>query len=200
MIVTSDPLEREGADAEPLSVQSTKHEALGPVIGQLQNRLRVLMIERAAIVKRIGIVKKTVAGLARLCGPDVIYGELSDLLRLQSTRCSRTHPGLTDLCRELLREASEPLTVRQILRQLQDKSPGGVDRQRHPENSLRVTLKRLVAYGEVEKLRTQEGLCTWKATATVGKLAEESSPSANHKHTSQRWNSFFGSSRTFTKD
>ncbi|MGA8618177.1 MAG: hypothetical protein WB660_06595 [Candidatus Sulfotelmatobacter sp.] len=200
MILTNNPIEREGTDTEPLSVQSPKHEELEPVIGQLQSQLRVLKLERAAIVKRIGIIKKTVVGLADLFGSDVIKGDLQDLLPLQSAPRSRTHRGLTDLCRELLMEASEPLTVRQILRQLQDKSPGGVDRQRHPENSLRVILSRLVAYGEAEELRTKEGLCAWKATATVGKLAEESSPTANHKHTSQRWNSLVGSSRTFTKD
>jgi hypothetical protein len=200
MIVTNDPIEREGTDAEPLSVQSPKHGDLEPVIGELQHRLRVLTLERAAIVKRIGIIKKTVVGLADLFGSDVIKGALLDLQPIQSARCSRTHLGLTGLCRQLLREASEPLTVRQILRQLQDKSPGGWDRQRHPENSLRVILRRLVAYGEAEEFRTKEGLCAWKATATVGKLAEESSPTANHKHTSPRWNSLVGSSRTFTKD
>lgn len=200
MIVTKDPIERKETDAEHLSIRSPEHGELEPVIGALQNRLRVLILERAAIVKRIGIVKKTVVGLADLFGSDVINGEMLNLPGLQSARRSRIHPELTDLCRQLLREASEPLTVRQILRQLQDKSPGGLDRQRHPENSLRVTLSRLVAYGEAEELRTKEGLCAWKATATVGKLAEESSPTANHKHTSQRWNSLVGSSRTFTKD
>ncbi len=200
MIVTNDPIERKETDAEPLSIQSPEHGELEPVIGALQDRLRVLMLERAAIDKRIGIVKKTVVGLADLVGSDVINGEMLDPLRLPSARRSRTHPGLTDLCRQLLKEASEPLTVRQILRQLQDKSPGGLDRQRHPENSLRVILSRLVAYGEAEERRTKEGLCAWKVTATVGKLAEESSSTANHKHTSQRWNSLVGSSRTFTKD
>jgi hypothetical protein len=200
MSVTNDSIEREGTDTEPLSVQSPKHEDLEPVIGELQHRLRVLTHERAAIVKRIGIIKKTVVGLADLFGSGVIKEALLDLQPIQSYRCSRTHLTLTALCHRLLREASEPLTVPQILQQLQDKSPSGLDRQRHPENSLRVILSRLVAYGEAEELRTKEGLRAWKATATVGKLAEESPPTANHKHTSQRWNFLVGSNRTFTKD
>jgi hypothetical protein len=102
---------------------SLKHEDLEPVIGQLESQLRVLMLERAAILKRIGVIKKTVVGLVDLFGPKVINGELQDFLSLQSAPRSRTHPALTDLCRQLLREASEPLTVRQILGQLQEKSP-----------------------------------------------------------------------------
>jgi hypothetical protein len=186
MIMTNDPIEREGTDAEPLSVQSRKFKDLEPVIGELQHRLRVLTLERAAIVKRIGIIKKTVVGLADLFGSDVIEGELQGLLPLHSGPRARTRSGLTALCRQLLRETSEPLTLGEIMRQLQMKSPVRLAGQRHPENSLRVILTRLVAYGEAEKLRTKDGACAWNATAADGKPEEESSPTADHEHTSQR--------------
>src|SRR5579863_667305 len=185
MILTNHPTEGEGAGSEPLSVQSPKYEDLEPVIGELQHRLQVLTLERAAIVKRIGIIKKTVVGLADLFGPDVINGELQDLLPLHSGPRACARSGLTALCRQLLRETSEPLTLGEIMRQLQVKSPLRLAGQRHPENSLRVILRRLVAYGEAEKLRTKDGACAWNATAADGKPEEESSPTADHEHTSQ---------------
>jgi len=186
MILTNHPTEGEGAGGEPLSVQSPKYEELEPVIGELQHRLRVLMLQRAAIGKRIGIIKKTVVGLADLFGSDVIKGELQDLLPLHSGPRARTRSGLTALCRQLLRETSEPLTLGEITRQLQIKSPVWLAGQRHPENSLRVILSRLVAYGEAEKVRTKDGACAWNATAADGKPEEESSPTADHEHKSQR--------------
>jgi hypothetical protein len=186
MILTNHPTECEGAGREPLSIQPPKHEELEPVIGQLQSQLRVLTLERAAIVKRIGIIKKTIVGLADLFGSDVIEGALQGLLPLHSGPRARTSPGLTALCRQLLRETSEPLTLGEITRQLQIKSPVWLASQRHPENSLRVILSRLVAYGEAEKVRTKDGACAWNTTTADGKPEEESSPTADHDHTSRR--------------
>ena len=186
VILTNHPTERERAGSEPVSVQPRKHEELEPVIGQLQSQLRILKLERAAIVKRIGIIKKTIVGLADLFGSEVIEEELQGLLPLHSGPRARTHPGLTALCRQLLRETSEPLTLGEIMKQLQIKSPVRLAAQRNPENSVRGILRRLVAYGEAEKLPTKEGACAWNATAADGKPEEESAPTADHEHTSQR--------------
>jgi hypothetical protein len=49
-----------------------------------------------------------------------------------------------------------------------------------------VILRRLVAYGEAEKLHTKDRACVWNATAAAVKPEEESSPTADHEHTSQR--------------
>jgi hypothetical protein len=171
MILTNDTTSREGTGTEPPSVQSLKHEDLEPVIGQLERQLRVLMLERAAILKRIGVIKKTVVGLVDLFGPNVINGELRDFLSLQSAPRSRTHPTLTDLCCQLLREASEPLTVRQILGQLQ--SPAALAGHKHRHNSLRTILKRLVAYGDAEPVLTEEGTRAWRSTSSSRSTGEK---------------------------
>ncbi len=68
---TNHPIGRDGAGAEPPPVQSLKDEDLEPVVDQLQSQLRVLKLERTAIVQRIGMIKKTIAGLADLFGSDV---------------------------------------------------------------------------------------------------------------------------------
>ena len=175
MMPTNHPPGREGTGTEPLSVQVLKHEELEPVIGQLQSQLRVLKLERAAILKRIGMVRKTVVGLAALFGADVINGELQGLLSFQSARRLRPHPGLTDPCRQLLREVSKPLTLRQIMGQLQEKSPASLAGQRHPANAVGMILKRLVASGEAEELQTGEGLRAWISTASAGQTRQEGS-------------------------
>jgi hypothetical protein len=172
---TNDPIGREGTVAEPLSVRALKHEELEAVIGQLQSQLRVLKLERAAILKRIGMVKKIVVGLADLFGSDVVNRELQDLLSLQSAHRPRTHPGLTDLCRQILRDVSEPLILRQIMGRLQEKSPAGFAGQGHPANALRMILKRLVAYGEAEELETEEGVRAWRSTASLRQAGKEES-------------------------
>jgi hypothetical protein len=172
MLLANDPTSREGPGTEPPSVQSLKHEELESVIGQLQSQLRVLKHERAAILKRIGVIKKTVVGLADLFGPNVINGELQDFLSLQSAHRSRIHPALTDLCRQLLREASEPLTVRQILGQLQEKSPAALAGHKHRHNSLRMILKRLVAYGDAEPVLNEEGTRAWRSTSSSSSAGE----------------------------
>jgi hypothetical protein len=165
MMPTNYLLGHEGTGTQPIPIESARHEDLEPVIGQLQSELQVLRRERAAILKRIGMIKKTIVSLADLFGSDVINGELQNLLSLQSARRLRTHTGLTDLCRQLLRESSEPLTVRQIMGQLQERSPVGLAGHRHPLNSLRMIFKRLVAYGEAEELMTEKGLRAWRATS-----------------------------------
>jgi hypothetical protein len=69
---TNHPIGRQTAGAEPPPVQSVKHKDLEPVVDQLQSQLRILKLERTAIVQRIGTIKKTIAGLADLFGSDVI--------------------------------------------------------------------------------------------------------------------------------
>lgn len=175
------PLEH-GTRTEVIPLAPARHEELEPVIGQLQSELRVLRVERAAILKRIGTIKKTIAGLADLFGSDVINGELQDLLSLQSARRLRTHTGLTDLCRQLLKESTEPLTIRQILGQLQEKSPFALAGHRHPLNSLRMIFSRLVAYGEAEELLTEKGLRAWRLTSSPGRAAKPESRPAPSAH------------------
>ena len=173
MMPTHYSVEQEGTGTQPIPIDSTRHEELEPVIGQLQSELRVLRVERAAILKRIGMIKKTIVGLADLFGSDVIDGELQNLLSLQSGRRPRAQTGLTDLCRRVLKESSEPLTVRQILDQLQERSPFALAGHRYPLNSLRMIFSRLVAYGEAEELLTEKGLRAWRASSSGGRAEKE---------------------------
>jgi hypothetical protein len=175
MMPASYSLGHERTVPEPMLVQPTAHDELSPVIGQLQSELRFLKLERAAIRKRIGIIKKTIVALADLFGSHVINGELQGLLAVQSGRRLRTRTGLTDFCRQLLKEASAPLTAREILGKIQEEFPVGLVGHRHPLNSLRMIMRRLVAYGEAEESLTEKGLRAWRATSNPWHAEKEES-------------------------
>jgi hypothetical protein len=150
--------------AECVSTPAVDSEHIDRVIGRIQNELQSLVLERAAIVKRIRVIKLTIAGLADVFGAGITDTdeELRDLL---STRPARNgdhvHPGLTDECRRTLMEFSHPLTTRQLCGRIAEANPSALARHKHPTNSLTVVLRRLVSYGEVEALVNENEVRTW---------------------------------------
>jgi hypothetical protein len=95
-------------------------EDTGHVIGRLQQHLQLLLVEHTALLKRIRLIRHTVAGLTDIFGPDILNEELKRLLRKPGRHVrERSHLGLTETCRRILMEVSQPLTVRQLC----DRSP-----------------------------------------------------------------------------
>jgi hypothetical protein len=133
------------------------------VIGRIEHELQLLLAERAAIQKRIRVIKDLIAGLAEVFGADIINGELEALLQPRSARrANRSHPGITGLCRQILKESSEPLTARQICDMIQEKSPSVLIRTRKPTATLSVVLGRLVSYGEAESSQGEGSERIWR--------------------------------------
>jgi hypothetical protein len=62
----------------------------------------------------------------------------------------------------LLKESSVPLTVREIVGRIHEKHPGVLAHHRDPSVSLRIVLRRLVAYREAEEVLNAKGLRAWK--------------------------------------
>src|ERR1022692_4410401 len=71
------------------------------VVKAAHDELRQLLQQRAEIMKRIGTVKQTIAGLADLFGEEVL-GE--DLLELIDRKPNGRQPGFTKACRRVLME------------------------------------------------------------------------------------------------
>jgi len=88
-------------------------EDVEQVVGRIRRELQTLRTEQVAIAKRIGLIKNTIAGLAEVFGPGVVGQGLEGLLKVEPVKRRRSR-GLTDACRELLRETSEPQTLKQI--------------------------------------------------------------------------------------
>jgi hypothetical protein len=129
------------------------------VVKTAHEELRQLMKQRADIMKRIGTLKQTIAGLANLFG-DEILGE--DLLELVDRKTGGRQPGFTKACRMVLMEAGRALSVREVCQQIQDRMPAVLLRHKDPLASVTTVLNRLVDYGEAQSEVRENGRRAWQ--------------------------------------
>jgi len=129
------------------------------VVKAAHEELRLLMRQRAEIMKRIGTLKQTITGLANLFG-DEILGE--DLLELVDRKTGGRQPGFTKACRMVLMEAGQPLAVREVCEQLQQRLPAVLMRHKDPLASVTTVLNRLVEYGEAQTVVRDNGRRAWQ--------------------------------------
>jgi chorismate mutase len=132
------------------------------VIKTAHEELRQLMRQRAEVMKRIGTLKQTIAGLANLFG-DEILGE--ELLELVDRKSGGRQPGFTKACRLALMEAGQPLSVREVCEKIQERLPGVLMRHKDPLASVTTVLNRLVEYGEARSLVRDNGRRAWQWVA-----------------------------------
>jgi len=129
------------------------------VVKTAHEELRQLMRQRTEIMKRIGTLKQTIAGLANLFG-DEILGE--DLLELVDRKSGGRQPGFTKACRMVLMEAGRPLAVREVCEQIQQRLPAVLLRHKDPLASVTTVLNRLVEYGEALSVVRENGRRAWQ--------------------------------------
>src|SRR5579863_7198355 len=129
------------------------------VVKTAHEELRQLMRQRTEIMKRIGTLKQTIAGLANLFG-DEILGE--DLLELVDRKSGGRQPGFTKACRMVLMEAGRPLAVREVCEQIQQRLPAVLLRHKDPLASVTTVLNRLVEYGEALSVVRDNGRRAWQ--------------------------------------
>jgi len=132
------------------------------VVRQAQQELRMLLQQRAEIMKRIGTVKQTIAGLANLFGDGVLNEELMELV---DRRTNGRQPGFTKACRMILMEAGRPLSARDICDYFQQKMPAMLARHKDPMASVTTVLNRLVDYGEAQAVALNNGRRAWRWVA-----------------------------------
>ena len=128
------------------------------VVKTAHEELRQLMRQRADIMKRIGTLKQTIAGLANLFG-DEILGE--DLLELVDRKTAGRQPGFTKACRMVLMEAGGSLSVREVCERIQDRMPAVLLRHKDPLASVTTVLNRLVEYGEAQSIVRENWRRAW---------------------------------------
>ncbi len=138
------------------------------VIKTAHEELRQLMRQRAEIMKRIGTLKQTIAGLANLFGDEVLN---DDLLALVGRKPGGRQPGFTKACRVVLMEATGPLTVREVCERIQQRVPAVLVRHKDPLASITTVLNRLVEYGEAQSTVRQNGRRAWQWIADPEPLA-----------------------------
>lgn len=129
------------------------------VLRAAHEELRLLLKQRAEIMKRIGTVKQTIVGLANMFGEDVLNEELLDLI---DRKTSGRQPGFTKACRMVLMEAGKPLGAREVCERIQEKVPPVLLRHKDPLASVTTVLNRLVEYGEARTLVKENGRRAWE--------------------------------------
>ena len=132
------------------------------VVRQAQEELHLLLQQRAEIMKRIGTVKQTIAGLANLFGDGVLNEELMELVDRKS---NGRQPGFTKACRMILMEAGRALSARDICDHFQQKMPALLARHKDPTASVTTVLNRLVDYGEAQAVFSSTGRRAWRWVA-----------------------------------
>lgn len=140
------------------------------VIRQAHDELRQLLQQRAEVMKRIGTVKQTIAGLANLFGDGVLNEELLELVDRKS---NGRQPGFTKACRMMLMEAGRAMSARDICDYFQQKLPSMLARHKDPMASVTTVLNRLVDYGEAQAV-VANGRRAWRWVAET----ETDSPAA----------------------
>jgi hypothetical protein len=129
------------------------------VVKAAHDELRQLLQQRAEIMKRIGTVKQTIAGLANIFGEEAL-GE--DLLELIDRKGNGRQPGFTKACRRVLMEVRRPMGARELCVELERLAPTILTRHKDPLASVTTVLNRLVEYGEARSLSNDRGRRVWE--------------------------------------
>ncbi len=149
-----------GAGNRNLPSSSDPH--VQEVVRAAHEELRLLMSQRADVMKRIGTVKQTIVGLANLFGDAVLSEELLELVDRKS---GGRQPGFTKACRMVLMESDCPLGAREVCEKIQQRIPPVLLRHKDPLASVTTVLNRLVEYGEARTVVRDNGRRAWEWVA-----------------------------------
>ncbi|HEX4785420.1 MAG TPA: hypothetical protein VH350_13845 [Candidatus Sulfotelmatobacter sp.] len=128
------------------------------VMRRAEQELRQLIEKRAEISKRIGTVQRTMVGLAKLFGDDILR---ADLLHLFARERGTRQAGITWACRKTLMEARRPMRAHDLCEEIQRTAPALLANHKHPTASMTTILRRLVDYGEAKAMPGDDGQCAW---------------------------------------
>jgi len=135
------------------------------VARQVQNELRDLLRQRTEVMRRIGTVKRTVAGLAALFGDESLSADLRELMNGE-TRSRRT--GFTRTVRAVLMEAEGVISAREVCDRINQRDAAMLARHKDPLASVTTVLNRLVAYGEAQRVASGANKCAWQWATELG--------------------------------
>ncbi|MBA3914106.1 MAG: hypothetical protein H0X25_09705 [Acidobacteriales bacterium] len=150
------------SSSSSISVPINGEAHVQQVVRAAHDELRDLLRQRADIMKRIGTVKQTIAGLASLFGDDVLTDELLELI---DRKTGGRQPGFTKACRTVLMDADNALSAREVCERLQRRMPVLLERHKDPLASVTTVLNRLVEYGEAQPLLRENGRRAWRWVA-----------------------------------
>lgn len=124
-----------------------------------QESLRQLFRERAEIASRIGTIKRTIAGLAKVFGDDLLNDELTELVDGNKTN---RHTRCTNACRTILMQCGCALSAQEVRDLVQQRIPVALRHHKNPLASVTTILNRLVKSGEALTFHREDGLRVWR--------------------------------------
>lgn len=136
-------------------LNSPKDEVLNATLAELQR----LQHQRAEVMKRIRLLKRTLSALAEMFGNQYIS---DDVLSLIGRRVRRRQPSLTKIYRLVLIEADRPLIGNEICADLERRVPRLLEGHKSPLASVSAILARLVYCGNAVRSQHETGLRCWK--------------------------------------
>jgi hypothetical protein len=140
------------------------------VVRSAETELRQLLRQRAEVMKRIGTIKQTLAGLANLFGDNILSDELLTLVEGRSA--GERQRGFTRACRSVLIEADAPLKTKEVCEHLGRKFPEVLQNHSNAMASVSTVLGRLEGYAEVRSSLDNSGHRVWRW------IADRASPPA----------------------
>jgi hypothetical protein len=144
-------------------LSNVSEQDLHVVIGRMQEELQALVRQREEVVRRIGTVKRTVAGLMALFDDYPVDEKLSELM---GEKKSQRRAGLSKECRFALMNSDQPLSAREVCARVQLRLPS-LAKHKDALASVTTVLNRLVNYGEAYDFVLPGGARRW-AWATDG--------------------------------
>jgi len=148
-----------------VAAESSQH--VQQVVQSAEQELMQLLEHRAQTVKRIGTIKQTLLGLAKVFGDSILTPELLNHL---GRGTPRKQPGFTRACRLVLMEAGSPLDARHGCRELEKRFPDLFGRHKDPVASVTTVFNRLVGYSEARSFIGPTGRRMWEWAAEPGEI------------------------------
>ena len=128
------------------------------VIQSMQVELAGLLQQRAEIMRRVGTIRQTLAGMAKLFGDSNLDDDLLAGRRGRGTRPA----GVTRACRLILMESQTPLGVRQGCDELRRRFPELAQRHKDLSASVSTIFHRLEGYAEARCFPDGQGTRVWE--------------------------------------
>lgn len=129
------------------------------VLCSAEKQLAALLHNKAEIVRRIGTIKKMLAGMASLYGDSILNEEVLSALDRGK---NNSRKGFTPACRQVLMESGTPMRTGQACVELRKRFPDLVGHHKDLRASVITVFHRLVKYGQARFFVDDKGLKVWE--------------------------------------
>jgi hypothetical protein len=146
---------------EPGSARLPDGIHIDKVLEEMRREFQSLMLQRAAVLRRIGTIKQIIN-----------VGE--GLLQLVGQRSGTRPRGFTRTCRLILMESKRPLMSQEVCQEIERRNPTLLTRHKDPLASVSTVLNRLATYGEVRVVVNERGRRAWEWVTEDSQVALES--------------------------